>query len=145
MKTASLCALFMGATIVLTSFALTRGPSTTGGPAWTVSQYQLDRAFRHTFTLGMPMSMQMPSTGGIVITQVRVVTNCGNCGTLAEISVNGATETIGQNAAYPHGYQTLDPPIIVRPNEILTISGPGGVLVSETITLAGYTTLPGET
>ena len=40
-------ALAMGAVFVLTSFALHPAPAAPlGGPAWTVSQYQLDRAFQ---------------------------------------------------------------------------------------------------
>ena len=139
-------ALVMGAVFVLTSFA-TRLPVTTvapkGGPAWTVSQYQLDRAFRVPLqvSIGMPISVQMPPTGGLVITQVGTFGHtAGGC----SITVNGVTENFIFNASNstPSGCYDLNPPIVARPGDLLTIAG---TFQSPIITIAGYTTLPGET
>lgn len=137
-------ALAMGALLVLTSFAVKsvgnlEPPCVIGGPAWTVAGYQLDRAFRVPFPLGGPAVVcQVPPTGGFVITQLRSGTPVPNL----TIDVNGQSEyfTFANTAAGPF-VQDLNPPIIARPNDIVTITSNGG----STVIIGGYTTLPGET
>ena len=131
-------ALAMGAVFVLTSFALTRPPAATGGPAWTVSQYQLDRAFRTTLILpgtsgqAQLHTFQMPATGGIIITQVRSISTIS-------IDVNGVAENLPPVST--GDFLNLNPPIIVHPNDVVTLLAPGTV----PFVFAGFTTLPGET
>lgn len=132
-------ALAMGAVFVLTSFAVAiRAPSRPipGGPAWTVSQYQMDRAFR----IQVPPSGatgQIPTGGGFIITQVRSsVPNGSNAN--CSITVNGATEDFSFHFGGQEAIE-LNPPIICRPNDVVTISNASGVWI------AGYTTYPGET
>ena len=131
MKTASLCAVLMGTTIVLTSFALsTARPAAKTGPAWTVSQYQLDRAFRNTLpntNNTQTITVQLPMTGGLIVTQV------GGC----TISVNGVSEVVPVAQGNPP--VLLNPPIIARPGDVFAITYVGQPVI------AGYTTLPGET
>src|SRR5262245_49101292 len=79
---------------VLTSFAFRTAADPAakrpGGPAWTVSQYQLDRAFRYQLPgpLASPMTAQMPATGGIIITQLKIL----SADPSIRIDVNGAFE-----------------------------------------------------
>jgi hypothetical protein len=130
-------ALAMGAVFVLTSFALTHTSPPATGPAWTVSQYQLDRAFRlQTVLDGNPLTMTMPATGGIVITQLRIVSGGG---TSVTVTVNGASEAFNFASAVSYD---LNPPIIARPGDVLTFQAYPG---APTIGISGYTTLPGET
>jgi hypothetical protein len=131
------------AVFALTSFAFNRTASSSAraltGPAWTVSQYQLDRAFRQGFNFpGGPagsqqtISMQMPPTGGLIITQI-----------LAQnvyVTVNGADETIYFEPSVGL-YVPLDPPIVLRPGDTIVFHG----LANAAGLVAGYTTLPGET
>jgi hypothetical protein len=144
MKRFLLGALAMGAFIVLTSFALSRTSPATTGPAWTVSQYQLDRAFRvQTFFGAGPSNSQMPSTQGLIITQLQRVSGDG----VLTVTINGAAQQYnflsqGQFGV-PFGWD-LNPPIIARPNDTLGFSlanSAGGL----TLVMAGFTTLPGET
>jgi hypothetical protein len=128
-------ALAMGAVFVLTSFALDRTaePAKTGGPAWTVSQYQLDRAFRFTVSATGPVTV--PATQGAIITDVRVPLGTGSPFT---IDINGSAETfqrIGGWGGPVEGEFHLNPPIVARPGDIVMIT-PG-------LLIGGYITLPG--
>jgi hypothetical protein len=140
--------LFLGVMATVTVFALTSfairdsaspGGKLLGAPAWTVSQYQLDRAFRVQVQpgLGGPMTATMPATGGIIITQIRMP--LGQFGTLTVI-VNGAAEPFSVPQNGPAAFD-LNPPIIARPNDVVTILAD----TSATWVIAGYTTMPGET
>lgn len=135
-------ALGMAAFVVLTSFAL-RAPAdlhpNKDGPAWRVSDYRLDRAFRVPVQLNQgSVTCQIPATGGIIITQVRTVASG-----ILTIAVNGVVEQfwIPGNTLSSFPFD-LNPPIIARPNDVITIStdNPGA-----TWTIAGYTTYLGET
>jgi hypothetical protein len=128
-------ALVMGAVFVLTSFALTRtAESPRGGPAWTVSQYQLDRAFRVKLPTpagsqgsSQTLTSQIPPGAGLIITQIH--------GTMT-VGVNGVEETFYFSN---DGLMELNPPIIARPGDVLSVT------YTYTPVIAGYTTLPGET
>jgi hypothetical protein len=133
-------ALAMGAIFVLTSFAVgTRRAPTTGGPAWTVSQYQLDRAFRIQLpNMLSPVTTQAPATSGLIITQLKAANSSA-----VRVAVDGVFEDIDfGNSQGPWTVHDLNPPIIVRPGQSLTITPTYGQPV---LTIAGYTTLPGET
>lgn len=132
-------ALAMGVLVVLTSFSVATRP-TLSRPLpspWTVSQYQLDRAFR--LQLYNNQSLTLPSTYGVIITQIRPITGAGT----VTITVNGTAEQfpIGSSSADPVFYD-LNPPIIARPGDTLAISTTN---MSSQWGIAGYTTLPGET
>jgi hypothetical protein len=143
----SFCAAAM---LILTAFAFRTiaAPVSTAltGPAWTVSHYQLDRAFRQPLTVNpaQPISMQMTSAGGVIITQVRLTRQTGQNFNLT-IAVNGIAETVSYLAnSTTESLHDLNPPIIARPGDLLTLSadpnnGP------QTVVIAGYSTLPGET
>jgi hypothetical protein len=129
-------ALAMGAFIVLTSFALSRpAQPPRGGPAWTVSQYQLDRAFRIPLAWNssspITISSQVPASGGFIITQI-----VSSSGFTLDVTVNGVTETY--SGPGPLSF-ALNPPIVARPGDVVSIAYTSGP------TIAGYTTLPGET
>jgi hypothetical protein len=132
-------ALAMGAFIVLTSFALRFPvePALKDGPAWTVSDYRLDRAFR----VQVPPSGatgQVQAGAGFIITQVHTLPGPFQ-GSFCSITVNGATETFVFNQQGSTAIE-LNPPIICRPNDVVTIGGgEGGVVIG------GYTTYAGET
>jgi hypothetical protein len=123
-------ALAMGAFIVLTSFAL-RAPvepvATRDGPAWRVSDYRLDRAFRTTFSSAAgSMTAQIPATGGFIITQVRVQPIQGSQDQSVTITINGVSEVF--RALLPNSLtsgaalQELNPPVIARPNDVVTVA-----------------------
>jgi hypothetical protein len=125
-------ALAMGAVFALTSFAVReiRSPTAKDGPAWRVSDYRLDRAFRFRLPLnGGPISSQIPIGGGWIITQVH-----GN----VTIGINGAEEFFNSAGGDPTIVE-LNPPIIARPGDVITITYNGTPVV------AGYTTYSGET
>jgi hypothetical protein len=136
-------ALTMGAVFVLTSFAVTTRTTMTG-PAWTVSQYQLDRAFRvQTFFGAGPTNTQLPSTQGIIFTQLDRVSGDG----VLTVTINGVSQQYNFLSQGQFGVQfgiSLNPPIIARPNDTLgfSLSNSAGGL---TLVMGGYTTLPGET
>jgi hypothetical protein len=139
-------AIAMGAVFVLTSFAV-RVPSDPvlrkDGPAWRVSDYRLDRAFRIYGNLAN-QTVQVPATGGFIITQIRV-----GVGATVAIGINGATESIGAVWGGGNGtsseLQNLNPPIIVRPGDVLSYSSTGPLGFPADVTIAGYATYPGET
>jgi hypothetical protein len=145
MKRVLFGAVIMGAVFALTSFAIRDAAGTAtrsrGGPAWKVSEYQLDRAFRYQIPLsGTPTNFVAPPTGGIIITQVRRALGGGH----VSITVDGLLETFqfpNQNPG-PEDVYDLNPPIIVRPGETLSIWAPLG---TPEVSIAGYETHVGET
>jgi hypothetical protein len=151
MNRSLLLALVMGGFVVLTSFAVaTRSPNAPAvvGPAWTVSQYQLDRAFRFEMTqFGLPVSLPMPAGGGLIITQLKL---SGSAGASITVSVNGVAERFDFGVNYSSPSVTaplvheLNPPIIVRPGQVMTVTE-NGAYGGARYSFAGYTTLPGET
>jgi len=132
-------AVCMAAVVVLTSFAVKapEAPARKAG-AWKISDLQLDRAFRTPFTFpagpptGTSITLQMPPGGGVIITQLT--------GGAFGIAINGVTEPV-YTVPSSGVYVPLDPPVIARPGDTVTIYGqPGSTAVA-----GGYTTLPGET
>jgi hypothetical protein len=126
--------------LVLTSFALTRTSPPTTGPAWTVSQYQLDRAFRVSASLvgGVPLTSQVGPGAGFIITQI---TYPRLQNTVVTITINGSVESLRNKGNGEGEVQDFNPPIIVRPNDNFSFSANGNI----DLRIAGYTTLTGET
>lgn len=115
-----------------------------------LDQLTLDRAFRCHVTVSpqQPVILQAPASGGGAITQLRIGSLSGGIPASVVIDVNGMAEEFNFTAIPIDAQRVYDlkPPIVVRPNDVVTISIPGfynGGSAAQ-IALAGYRLNPGE-
>jgi hypothetical protein len=117
-----------------------------------LSDLTLDRAFRETvnmLALGGTLTLGAPSSAGWVITTLSTNTN-PVVGFQVTISKNGAPPqqvTTGWHVVTPGAVAhviplpqtiTLDPPLVVRPGETVSLS------CQDWLTIGGYVVYPGE-
>lgn len=118
-----------------------------------LSDLTLDRAFRYTIPIGTynspPTVLTAPANQGFVFTEFAPSPTQGIVG--LSISINGGPiESVPCGTSYGSSGPTggnvpapLNPPIILRPSDTITISAPtfGSMF---TVTVGGYFVYPGE-